>query len=201
MRRAVLFYVKLPEPGRVKTRLAATLGTERAAAIYRRLTETVLRGIPAELEVWVMCEPPERGVEIAGWLRAPGAGRTLRFVPQAVGDLGVRLERAFAAAFAEGYEAVAAIGSDCVELAPAHFAEAWQALATHDAAIGPAEDGGYYLLALRAPHPGLFAGIAWSTAAVLPQTLDRAAAAGLCVHLLPTLHDVDTEEDWRRVES
>lgn len=198
MRRAVLFYVKLPEPGKVKTRLAATLGAQRAAEIYRQLAETVLRRIPVEEEVIVMFDPPERGAEIAAWLRGPGAGRTLRFVPQAAGDLGARLERAFAAAFAEGCEAVAAIGSDCVELAPAHFAEAWQALATHDAALGPTEDGGYYLLALRAPCPALFADIAWSTPAVCAQTLDRAAEAGLRVHLLPKLHDVDTEADWRR---
>ena len=201
MRRAVLFFVKFPEPGRVKTRLAATVGAARAAEIYGQLAETVLQRIPMGEDVVVMFDPPERGAEVEAWLRRAGEARTLRFLAQAAGDLGVRLERAFAAAFAEGCEAVAAIGSDCVELTPAHFAEAWQALATHDAALGPTADGGYYLLALRAPHAGLFERIAWSTGAVFQQTLDRAAEGGLRVHLLPMLRDVDTEEDWRRVGS
>ncbi len=199
MRRCVLFFAKYPEPGKVKTRLAATLGPERAAEIYRQLAETVLRQIPPGEDVIVLFDPPEKGAEIAAWLHAPGKGRTLRFVPQATGDLGVRLERAFAAAFSEGYEAVAAIGSDCVALGAAHFTEAWQALASHDTALGPTVDGGYYLIALRAPNPALFADIAWSTAAVFAQTLARAAEAGLRVHLLPMLRDVDKEEDWRRV--
>ena len=201
MRRCILFFVKFPEPGKVKTRLAATLGAERAAEIYRELAETALKRIAAEEEVIVMFDPPEKREAIAAWLRAAGKERTLHFVPQVAGDLGVRLERAFAAAFAEGHEAVAAIGSDCVELAPEHFAEAWQALATHDAVLGPTEDGGYYLLALRAPSPALFQDIAWSTEAVFQQTLDRAAEASLRTHLLPKLRDVDTEEDWRRVGS
>ena len=201
MRRCILFFVKFPEPGKVKTRLAATLGAERAAEISRELAETVLKRIPAGEEVFVIFDPPEKRAEIAAWLHAAGEERTLRCIPQAAGDLGVRLERAFAAAFAEGCEAVAAIGSDCVELAPDHFAETWQALETHDVALGPTEDGGYYLLALRAPSPALFAGIAWSTEAVFQQTLDRAAEAGLRAHLLPKLRDVDTEEDWRRVGS
>ena len=199
MRRAVLLFVKHPQPGKVKTRLAATLGPERAAAIYRTLGEAVLGGLPMEDKVWVMFDPPERQAEIAEWMRGASGGRELRFVAQAPGDLGTRLIHAFGTAFAEGCEVAAAIGSDCVELSPAHFAEAWQALASHDVVLGPAVDGGYYLLALRAPHPELFRDIAWSTDAVCRETLARAAAAGLRVHLLPTLRDVDTEEDWRKL--
>jgi uncharacterized protein len=203
MRRCVLFFVKHPEPGKVKTRLAATVGPERAAAIYRTLAETVLRCVPEEELVVVMGDPPEACGRIEAWLRAVAPGRAMRFVAQVPGDLGVRLDQAVATAFAEGCEAVAVIGSDCVEIAPAHFTEAWDALATHDVVLGPAVDGGYYFLALRAPQPALFRNIAWSTDAVCRQTLDRAAAAGLRVHLLPTLRDVDTEEDLRelRVES
>ena len=136
-------------------------------------------------------------MEIEAWLRGIASARELRFVAQVAGDLEARLVAAFSAAFTDGFGMVAAIGSDCVELTAVHFAEAWQALETHDAALGPAVDGGYYLLALRAPHPELFRDIAWSTAAVCRQTLDRAEAAGLRVHLLPTLRDVDTAEDWQ----
>lgn len=200
MRRSVMLFVKDPVPGAVKTRLAATVGAERAAEIYRQLAETVLRRLPPSELVVVMCDPPEACGRIATWLRGVAPDRRMGFDTQADGDLGVRLERAFAEAFAARFEAVAAIGSDCVEITPAHFAEAWEALATHDAVLGPAVDGGYYLLALGAPQPALFRDIAWSTDAVCRQTLERAAAAGLRVHLLPTLRDVDTEEDLRRVE-
>lgn len=198
MRRCVLLFVKYPEPGKVKTRLAATVGADRAAEIYRHLAEGVLRRVPAADDVLVMFDPPEKAAAIAAWLRRPAGA--LDFLAQAGGDLGVRLAHAFAAAFSGGFDAVAAIGSDCITLAAPHFAEAWRALTTHDAALGPAEDGGYYLLALRAPQPALFTDIAWSTHTVCQQTLARAAAAGLRVHLLPPLRDVDTEEDWRRVE-
>jgi hypothetical protein len=194
-----MLFVKYPTPGAVKTRLAATVGPERAAAIYRTLAETVLQRLPADELVVVMCDPPEACGRIEAWLRGVAPDRRMGFDTQARGDLGVRLEQAFAVAFAAGFETVAAIGSDCVEITPAHFAETWQALATHDAVLGPAADGGYYLLALRAPQPALFRDIAWSTAAVCRETLARAAAAGLRVHLLPTLCDVDTEEDLRRL--
>lgn len=200
MHPCVLFFVKHPAPGKVKTRLAASVGPERAAAIYRTLAETVLRRLPADATVLVMSDPPERLAEIEAWLHGVSPGRKLRFLPQAAGDLGVRLERAFAAAFAEGFTMAAAVGSDCVEITPVHFSEAWAALATHDVVVGPAVDGGYYLLALRAPQPVLFRDIAWSTDAVCRQTLQRAAAAGLRVHILPALHDVDTEADLLRVE-
>ena len=195
MRRGILLFVKHPEPGKVKTRLAATLGPVRAAEIYRTLAEEVLRRVPADTEVLVLFDPPGKAAEIAAWLRRPASA----LVPQVSGDLGVRLEAAFAEGFARGCDAVAAIGSDCVELTPAHFAEAWCALETHDAALGPTVDGGYYLLALRTPHPELFRDIAWSTDAVCRQTLERAEAAGLRVHLLPILSDVDTEEDLRKL--
>ena len=196
MRRGVLLFVKDPEPGKVKTRLAASVGPERAAEIYRRLAEEVVRRLPEEDEVLVMFDPPEKGAEVEAWLGGLGAKAALDFLAQAPGDLGARLDAAFATAFAQGFAAVAAVGSDCVELTPQHFAEAWQSLATHDAALGPAADGGYYLLALRAPQPALFTDIAWSTGAVCAGTLARAAAVGLRVHLLPQLRDVDTVEDW-----
>jgi rSAM/selenodomain-associated transferase 1 len=200
MRRCVLLFVKHPTPGKVKTRLAATCGAQRAASIYRALAERVLRRVPESEEVLVMCDPPEQVAEIESWLAGLECGHRMRFLAQARGDLGARLAQAFALAFAAGFEQVAAIGSDCVELGPEHLAEAWAALATQDAALGPAVDGGYYLLGLRAPQPELFRDIAWSTDAVCRETLARAAATGLRVHLLPTLRDVDTEEDWKRVE-
>ena len=198
MQRAVLFFVKYPEPGKVKTRLAATVGPAEAAAIYRRLVEAVCISLPADSAVVVMFEPPHQRALIEQWLHEvlPGASMSA----QVPGDLGVRLENAFASAFSNGFEKVAAIGSDCIELDAQLFAETWRALDANDCVIGPTADGGYYLLALRAPAPLLFAGIDWSTSAVFAQTLERAHDGGLRVHVLPKLHDVDTEDDWRRAE-
>ncbi len=200
MRRAILLFVKYPEPGKVKTRLAATVGAEMAADIYRRLVAAVLAELPYGDDLIVVYDPPERRAQVAEWLHGSLTGRRADFAPQAAGDLGGRLEQAFAEAFARGFEKVAVIGSDCIGLSPAVFSETWEALETHGAVLGPSTDGGYYLLALRRPCAALFRGIAWSTAAVRSQTLAQAQAAGVTVHELRTLADIDTEADWRAVE-
>ena len=199
-RRAILIFVKYPEPGLVKTRLAATLGAECAAEIYRRLVAEVFLRLPEDEDVIVCFDPAERREEIERWLNGIATGKRLHFLPQCVGDLGARLTDAFAETFARGFQQVAAIGTDCVEIDAAIFAETWTTLDTHDVAIGPSEDGGYYLIALTAPSPAIFEKIPWSSASVLAETLARAASENLRIHLLPILHDVDTEEDWRRAE-
>ena len=201
VRRAILLFVKYPEPGKVKTRLAATVGAAMAADIYRRLVAAVLAGLPAEDELTVVFDPPEKRALVAEWLGNLLAGRRADFVAQATGDLGARLEQAMAEAFARGFGKVAVIGSDCIELTPALFSETWAALETHGAVLGPSTDGGYYLLALRQPCAALFHGIAWSTDAVRAQTLAQARVAGLRVHELAALPDIDTEADWRRAET
>ena len=198
MRRAILLFVKYPEPGKVKTRLAATLGAEMAADIYRRLVAAVVAGLPDGDDLIVVFDPPERRAQVEEWLQSLLAERRADFTAQAAGDLGVRLERAFADAFDQGFGKVAVIGSDCIELSPAVFSETWQALETRDAVLGPSTDGGYYLLALRRPCAALFHCIAWSTDAVRAQTRAQAQAAGLAVHELAALPDIDTEADWRR---
>ena len=91
-----------------------------------------------------------------------------------------------------------AIGSDCPDVTVADVEAAWEALQSHDVVLGPARDGGYWLIGLKEPRPSLFDGIAWGTDAVFAQTFDRCRAAGLVVHQLRQLDDIDTEEDWRR---
>jgi uncharacterized protein len=194
----IAFFIKHPTPGQVKTRLAATLGPRRAAEIYRKLAEAVCVGLPPDVDVIAMFDPPSRLEEIKTWL-AP-LRRMSHFIPQTAGDLGARLAHAFMGAFALHLTKVAVIGSDCVELTASTFEETWRALETHDCVIGPTEDGGYYLLALRRPLPALFCEIPWSTDRVFAETLGRAEIEGLRVHILPKLRDVDTEDDWRRLE-
>ncbi len=197
MRKAVLVLVKHPEPGRVKTRLAATVGLDAAASIYRRLALAVFGQIRGDAEIVAVFDPPEKRAEIEGWL----GNMADHFIPQVAGDLGCRIDRAFTEAFSRGYERVAVVGTDCVEIDGRILDETWAALHSHEMVLGPTEDGGYYLLALNGPCPALFKKIPWSTPAVCADTLARAAKAKLRVHLLPKLRDVDTEEDWHRASS
>ena len=199
-RRAVLLFVKYPEPGCVKTRLAATVGPERAAEIYRRLVAEVFARLPCDAEAIACFDPPERREEIEQWLRGIGGERALHFLPQSAGDLGARLAHAFEETFALGFQQIAGIGTDCVEIDAAIFSETWEALGTHEVVLGPSEDGGYFLIALAAATPALFEKIPWSSGGVFTETLARAASENLRVHRLPMRHDVDTEEDWRRAE-
>jgi uncharacterized protein len=119
--------------------------------------------------------------------------------------LGERLENALAASFGRGAKRVAVIGSDCPYLSADDVEEAWGQLADHDVVIGPAEDGGYWLIAMKKMHSELFAGIEWGTELVLEESLARAKELKLKVRLLRRLADVDTEREWHqfleRVES
>ena len=199
--RTLVVFLKEPRPGAVKTRLAASVGPQAAAELYRALAETVLEAttpVPGEYERLVFFDPPEARRALREWL--PGV--SLR--AQAPGDLSERLADAFTRAFGRGATRVAIVGSDVPGVTRETALRALEALGEADVVLGPAEDGGYYLIALRAPHAELVRGIDWSTPVVLQQTLERAAAAGLAVRQLEPLRDVDTLEDlrgeWPRLE-
>jgi rSAM/selenodomain-associated transferase 1 len=124
----------------------------------------------------------------------------LQIRSQAAGDLGERMQAAFAAAFAAGSRRVAIIGTDCPGLRESHLTQAIALLDSYDVVLGPATDGGYYLLGLRELQPELFQNKEWSTATVLSDTVADAERLGLRVALLTELHDVDTADDlakWR----
>jgi rSAM/selenodomain-associated transferase 1 len=124
-----------------------------------------------------------------------------RLVPQETGDLGARMRGLLEALLAEGHRGAVAIGADSPTLPMTHVQEAADVLRADAAEVvlGPAEDGGYYLVGIAVPAPSLFADIAWSTERVLGQTRERAAARGLRVHLLRPWYDVDTADDLRRL--
>lgn len=168
--------------------------------IYRILVERICAVLPRDsCRVIVHFDPPEKQHEVEAWLR-PLLPENAKFVPQNPGDLGARLAHAFSKTFADGFQKAAVIGSDCVELNGETFGTAFQKLEGHDCVLGPTDDGGYYLLGLKATQPALFQNIAWSTEQTFAQTLDRARDAGLTVALLPQLRDVDTESDWKIAE-
>ena len=193
-RAVLLVFVKAPRPGAVKTRLAAAVGEDAAAALYRAMAELVMEATaPAgEYQRLVCFDPPDAGDEIRAWLGDQA------LVPQAAGDLGQRLAAAFAEAFRRGASRVVVIGTDALDLSRDVVCRALAALDQHDLVVGPALDGGYCLLALDRPRPELFQEMPWSTPSVLPETLARAAARGWRVHLLEARGDVDTLDDVRR---
>jgi uncharacterized protein len=196
----LLVFVKAPRPGAVKTRLAAVLGDDGAARLYRALAEEEIRRTApraGEYDRSFFFTPEGARPEIEGWL----AGETLE--PQEGDDLGERMSRAFASAFTAGARRVAIIGSDVPACGRDHVIEALRSLDDHDVVLGPTHDGGYYLIALDRPRPALFPSIPWSTPSVLPATAERAGVLGLSVRMLDPLRDIDTLADikaeWPRV--
>jgi uncharacterized protein len=190
---AILVFVRAPELGRVKTRLAAGIGAERALAAYRFLGRSAVHAALAVgegVEVRVLFTPPASRALVRHWL---GPGPVL--VPQADGDLGARLGAAFDQAFSGGHSPVLVIGSDIPDVDPPLIRRALAALGSAEAVIGPAADGGYYLLGLRSPTDSVFDRIEWSTDRVFSQTLERLAAQGVTPATLPVLRDVDTAAD------
>ena len=187
----LIVFLKAPRPGTVKTRIAQTAGAGRACAIYLELIKAVLSGIGSLKQVELRFAPDDAAAEIRPWLRPDWTAR-----PQGEGDLGVRLTGAFTSAFASGAERVVIIGSDCPEVKAADIRTAWRELKTHDLVVGPAVDGGYWLIGLRAPQAEVFHNITWSSDQVLAQTLAQAKLQGLRIQLLRILADIDAEEDW-----
>jgi uncharacterized protein len=181
--RLVLF-TRYPEPGRCKTRLIPAVGAQGAAKVHAALTEATLACLGPSAEIHI---EGETAAVFADWL---GAERP--YVPQAQGDLGDRLLGALDPA------PVILFGSDTPDLKAEIVASAQAALLTHDVVIGPAEDGGYYLIGMNAPHRSLFQDMPWSTDQLCADTLSKCAALGLSVAQLAPLSDCDTPEDLKR---
>ena len=188
----LIVFVKAPRPGAVKTRLAKTIGAAAAEAAYRRLVETLLNHLAGLGGVELCFSPDDAAGEVQHWLKEGWLSS-----PQGEGDLGRRLESAFQRALHSGAKRVAIIGSDCPAVTIEDIRNAWAGLRTHDVVLGPATDGGYWLIGLRQLQPNLFRGITWSTQHVCAETIRRVEHAGLSVQMLRELVDVDTDLDWR----
>ncbi len=197
----LILFARYPVAGRVKTRLIPAVGAAGAAALHRRLVlrtlrvaQTACREAGAELEIRF-----DGGSEdaIRHWL---GEGWLCR--PQCAGDLGERMAEAFEDSLREGSAATVIIGSDCPSLTPDPIAAAFQALSRAPAALGPATDGGYYLIGLTRNIPELFRGLAWGTDTVLAESLHHLDQASVKPVLLDRLDDLDRPEDlpaWQRL--
>ncbi|ASC70418.1 2-phospho-L-lactate guanylyltransferase [Halomicronema hongdechloris C2206] len=190
----LLIFARYPQPGQVKTRLIPALGPVAASDLYRRLAEHTLaqgralsRYRPLSITLWFTGAD---AAAMTAWL-----GANIDYCLQPEGDLGYRLHWAFEAAFAQGYRRVIAIGTDCPQLDSSLLNQGFRALDHHELVLGPATDGGYYLIGLQRAVAALFQGIPWSTAAVHQQTVAAAEQLGLSHWQLRSLTDVDTPED------
>jgi len=191
----LIVFVKEPRPGTVKTRLVPALGQERAALLYRALADEEVRRTtprPGEYDRLFFFTPAGAQPALQRWFPREV------LLPQCGDDLGARMAHAFDVAFRRGARRAAIVGSDVPWVSRELVQEALLSLADHDVVVGPARDGGYYLLALDRPRPGLFDGIAWSTPSVLSATAQRAGMLGLRLSVLEPLPDIDTLEDVRR---
>lgn len=196
----LIVFTRFPTPGATKTRLIPILGADRAARVSFGMTTRTLDRCErlAALRICAL-EARTTGAEPAAFRKRFGG--SCHYRDQGAGDLGQRLRAAAAEAFADGAQKTVIVGTDCPELEPAHIIDAFARLDTNDVVVGPAEDGGYYLIGMRRMLPELFAGVDWGTGHVLYQTRERAASLSASIALLPMLRDVDRPEDlpmWDR---
>ncbi|GAP98218.1 TIGR04282 family arsenosugar biosynthesis glycosyltransferase [Leptolyngbya sp. NIES-2104] len=199
----LVIFTRYPEPGKAKTRLIPALGDVAAAELHRQMTERTLTQVrllqqsyPVSVEVWFAGGDRD---QMQTWL-----GADLYYQPQPEGDLGDRMSQAFQVGFDRGVKATVIIGTDCPELETRLLTQAFENLQQTDLVLGPATDGGYYLIGLRRFESGLFRSIAWSTDRVFEQTVEIATQVNLSIACLPMLTDIDRPEDlsvWHQVKT
>ncbi|WP_298391945.1 TIGR04282 family arsenosugar biosynthesis glycosyltransferase [Flavobacterium sp.] len=188
-KKAIILFTKNPELGKVKTRLAKTIGDEKALAIYIKLLQHT-RDIVAPLAVDKFVFYSENSIQDDEWDNAIYSKKT-----QKGDDLGIRMKKAFEEVFHLNYDSVCIIGSDCYELNTTIIEEAFKELQTKDAVIGPTFDGGYYLLGMNTLKKELFEDKEWSTASIFSDTVADFEKLNLNYSSLVKLNDIDEEKD------
>ncbi|MGB3586544.1 MAG: TIGR04282 family arsenosugar biosynthesis glycosyltransferase [Tunicatimonas sp.] len=188
----LIIFAKVPELGKAKTRLAVSVGNEKALEIYQALlshTHAVTSSISQDKIVYYT----PHIVTDDQW-----EGDIFHKALQSAGDLGERMQQAFAQGFAQGYSRICIIGTDCFELTTQHLTDAFTALHEHDVVLGPSQDGGYYLLGMNQLYTSLFSNKEWSTESVAENTRDDVTQLALSLKELPVLNDIDTVEDLKQ---
>lgn len=190
----VIVFTRCPEAGKTKTRMIPALGPEGAAALQVALTRHTLNAAKQYCEEH-SCELEVRFAGGNAMMMGDVFGHDIQYRPQHGSDLGARLTDACSKAFQEGAGRVVVIGSDCPDIDATVLDDALRSMPKCDVVIGPAIDGGYYLIGLCGSQPQLFADIDWGGDRVLQQTLDKAERSHLHIHRLKPLSDVDHPED------
>ncbi len=198
VRRALIVMAKEPKVGNTKTRLSPPLSKEEANGLYRCFLMDTFELMKQVEDAQPVVAHWPAGAEHVFRALAPDG---FRFAPQEGTDLGERLEHALARCLKDGYQQVVAVDSDSPTLPLSYLREAFSALddTEVDVALGPCDDGGYYLIGMKSPHPLLFQGMEMSTPTVAADTLKRGKQSGLRVLCLPTWYDVDTAQDLERL--
>lgn len=186
-------FARLPEPGKTKTRLAASIGDTAAAALYEGFVCDLMHRCVAMPDQFVVAVTPDETPTV-DWFRKHASPET-EIVVQPEGDLGQRVEWFFSHAEQQGATRTVLIGSDSPDLPDRIITEAFERLRGVDVVISPASDGGYVLIGMRVPPGELFGNIAWSSAATLNDTMQKASELGMSVELLPCWYDIDTIEN------
>ena len=188
----ILIFTRNPQLGKCKTRLAKTIGDENALTIYKLLlahTEKVVQQLPHEKAIYYSVKIRENDL----W-----DDNNYQKHLQHGDDLGIRMENAFKNSFDAGYENVLIVGSDLYDLKPQHIENAFEKLKTNDVVIGPAEDGGYYLLGMKKIQPHIFHNKKWGTESVRKDTLED--LSNVKVHQIEMLNDIDLYEDLKKYD-
>jgi rSAM/selenodomain-associated transferase 1 len=193
--KAIIVFIKSPGAAGVKSRLAESIGEERARALYRCFVEDLLDTLAhQDARLRVYFQPRDAKEDITRWL-----GDRFDLFPQRGEDLGEKMRQAFEETFEQGYQSAVLVGSDVPDLPGDVLGEGFGALAYHDAVLGPSMDGGYYLAGFRDEtfRPEIFEGVPWSTNVVFQKTLEVFIALGDAVHILPLWRDIDVIEDLK----
>ena len=197
-RTALVIFAKAPIPGLVKTRLCPPLTRDEAATLHGSFvldtlerTKTAVTKLKLPIDRYLACAPSATHV----FFKIMEERQGVKLIDQLGDDLGARMNQAFQTLFAQGYRQVLLVGTDVPTLPLDHFKQALTALEPHDLVLGPALDGGYYLIGLKRPAPELFADIPWSTDQVLRHTQEKAATIGFKASLIEPWRDVDTLAD------
>lgn len=204
MDNCLLVFLKYPEVGAVKTRLAREIGHEKAARLYRLFVEATLRRMldrNGHYGQLLFYTPAEKGSEIKSWIGGNKCGVTAPLQPQIGPDLGERMLNALKTAYSNGVKNAVIIGTDSPTLAKEAINEAFFLLKDNNVVIGPTVDGGYYLVGISLPASrGLFSGIDWGSDRVFEQTMKRVREENVSYALLPLHYDVDNPVDLRTLK-
>lgn len=193
MTQAIIVFLKPLVPGRVKTRLAKDIGDYKACSIYNKLIEHTAKVLnQSQTAIFLFYD------EVHDFTQQYFTGKN-QVCLQEGADLGERMKHAFEIVFNKGFKQAIIIGTDCAELNANIIVQAFDALSKYDVVIGPATDGGYYLLGLKEMQYDLFTNISWSTPFVLTQTKSILQQNNLSYHELSMLSDIDTLQDILRL--
>ncbi|HKO30833.1 MAG TPA: TIGR04282 family arsenosugar biosynthesis glycosyltransferase [Nitrospiraceae bacterium] len=195
---ALVIFAKAPIPGEVKTRLCPPLTSDEAATLHGSFvldmlerSKTAVTKLKLPLDRYLACLPSSTLV----FFKIMEERQSVKLIDQVGNDLGARMQHAFETMFGKGYHRVFIVGTDVPSLPLDHYTQALTLVEKNDLVLGPALDGGYYLIGVKRVVPDLFVGIPWSTERVLEMTKEKATTLGLKTALLPPWRDVDTIED------